>query len=168
MKFSHPKSPSVILDLLTPEGERLLWHYLHNERVIGIWMAPPCGTSSKARQIANGGPPPLRTDLRPDGLEGLTPKNSDRVEKANLLYSLTSRLADFAVDNGLFFFIENPFTSVYWKTSAFRSIQKLALMFFQAHVACAYGSRRPKRTMVASNVLKSRCSVMVALETTPI
>ena len=152
MKFNHPKSPIVILDLLTPEGERLLWHYLHNDRAIGIWIAPPCGTSSKARQIANGGPPPLRSDLRPDGLEGLSIQDSDRVEKANMLYWLTSQLADFAFDNGLFFFIENPFTSVYWKTSAFRSIQKLSLMFFQSHVACAYGSRRPKRTMVASNV----------------
>ena len=152
MKFNNPKSPIVILDLLTPEGERLLWHYLNNERVVGIWLAPPCGTSSKARQIANGGPLPLRSDLMPDGLSQLSLQDKDRVDKANSLYSITSRLADFAFENGLFFFIENPFTSVYWKTSAFRSIQRLDEMFFQAHVACAYGSRRPKRTMVASNL----------------
>ena len=152
MKFNNPKSPIVILDLLTPEGERLLWHYLNNERVVGIWLAPPCGTSSKARQIANGGPLPLRSDSMPDGLSQLSLQDVERVDKANSLYSITSRIADFAFDNGLFFFIENPFSSVYWKTSAFRSIKRLDEVFFQAHVACAYGSRRPKRTMVASNI----------------
>ena len=152
MKFKNPKSPIVILDLLSPEGEKLLWHYLANERVIGLWMAPPCGTSSKARQIDNGGPLPLRSDLWPDGLFHLSPQDRERVAKANALYSLTSRLADFAFENGLFFFIENPFTSIYWKTSAFRSISRLNDLFFQAHVACAYGSKRPKRTMLASNV----------------
>ena len=150
--FGNPKSPIVILDLLTPEGESLLWHYLRNERVVDLWMAPPCGTSSKARQIANGGPLPLRSDLMPDGFENLSKEDMDRVLKANSLYSITSRLADYSFDNGLFFFIENPFTSIYWKTSAFRSIQKLDMMFFQAHAACAYGSRRPKRTMIASNI----------------
>ena len=152
MKFDNPKSPIVVLDLLSPEGERLLWHYLNNELVIGIWMAPPCGTSSKARQIANGGPLPLRTDSLPDGIQNLSTMDMGRVLKANMLYTLTSRLADFAFANGLFFFIENPFTSIYWKTSAFRSIERLDSIFFQAHTACAYGSKRPKRTMVASNI----------------
>ena len=152
VKFNNPRSPIVILDLLSPEGERLLWHYLDNELVIGLWMAPPCGTSSKARQIANGGPLPLRSDLLPDGFDNLSTKDKDRVSKANLLYILTSRLADFAFSNGLFFFVENPFTSIYWKTSAFRSIEKLDMIFFQAHSACAYGSKRPKKTMVASNI----------------
>ncbi len=152
VKFNNPRSPIVILDLLSPEGERLLWHYLDNELVIGLWIAPPCGTSSKARQIANGGPLPLRSDLIPDGFDNLSTKDKDRVSKANLLYSLTSRLADFAFSRGLFFFIENPYTSIYWKTTAFRSIERLDMMFFQAHSACAYGSKRPKRTMVASNI----------------
>ena len=152
MKFNNPKSPIVILDLLSHEGEKLLWHYLANNRVIGLWMAPPCGTSSKARQIDNGGPLPLRSDLWPDGLCHLSLQDRERVAKANDLYSLTSRLANFAFENELFFFIENPFTSIYWKTSAFRSIPRLSDMFFQAHVACAYGSKRPKRTMLASNV----------------
>ena len=152
MKFKHPKSPIVVLDLLSPEGERLLWQYLANPRVIGVWLAPSCGTSSKAREIANGGPPPLRSDMEPDGLKFLSHANQERIDKANALYALTTCIIDFCCKEGLFFFLENPFSSVYWKTSAFRSIEQLDKLFFQCHVACAYGSKRPKKTMLVSNI----------------
>ena len=152
MKFKHPKAPIVVLDLLSPEGERLLWQYLANPRVIGVWLAPPCGTSSKAREIDNGGPAPLRSDMEPDGFKNLSYANQQRIDKANALYALTTRVINFCCKEGLFFFLENPFSSVYWKTSAFRSIEQLDNLFFQSHVACAYGSRRPKKTMLVSNI----------------
>lgn len=152
MKFKGNKAPIVTLNLLTSEGRRLLWHYVDNERVIGVWLAPPCGTASKAREIDNGGPPPLRSDLLPDGLENLNKEDQERVNKANSLYLLTTQVADYCFVNGLFFFIENPFSSIYWKTSMFRSMICLGDVIFQSHVACAYGSMRPKRTMLASNV----------------
>ena len=43
VKQRHPKAPIIILNLLTPEGKRLLWQYLQNDRVIGVWLAelPP-------------------------------------------------------------------------------------------------------------------------------
>ena len=152
VKFKHPQAPIVVLDLLSPEGERLLWQYLANPRVIGAWLAPPCGTASKAREIANGGPPPLRSDVEPDGLKDLSRANQERIDKANALYALTTRIINFCCSEGLFFFLENPFSSVYWKTSAFKSIEQLDKLFFQCHVACAYGSRRPKKTMLVSNI----------------
>ena len=148
-KFKGNKAPIVTLDLLTSEGRRLLWHYLENDRVIGVWMAPPCGTASRAREIDNGGPPPLRSDLLPDGLDNLSSQDQERVQKANCLYLLTTQVADYCFDNGLFFFIENPFSSIYWKTTFFRSMKRLDEVVFQSHVACAYGSMRPKRTMLA-------------------
>ena len=151
-KFKGNKAPIVTLDLLTSEGMRLLWHYLANDRVIGVWMAPPCGTASKAREIDNGGPPPLRSDLQADGLDNLSPQDQERVSKANTLYLITTQVADYCFDTGLFFFIENPFSSIYWKTSFFRSMKRLDEVIFQSHVACAYGSMRPKRTLLASNV----------------
>ncbi len=151
-KYKFPKAPIIILDLLTHEGERLLWHYLSNENVIGVWMAPPCGTASKAREIQNGGPPPLRSDTCPDGLINLSAADNTRVNKANALYWLTNRVALFCATHGLFFFIENPFSSVFWKTSAMHSLLNSIYIYFQAHVACAYGSKRPKKTMLASNI----------------
>ena len=152
VKQRHPKAPIIVLNLLTPEGERLLWQYLRNPRVIGVWLAPPCGTASKAREIDNGGPPPLRDDLWPDGFTNLSAVDHDRVMKANSLYNLSTDVMLFCAQEGLFFFIENPFTSVFWKTSAFRRAALQIPLFFQAHAACAYGSKRPKRTMLASNV----------------
>ena len=152
VKQRHPKAPIIVLNLLTPEGERLLWQCLRNPRVIGAWMAPPCGTASKAREIQNGGPPPLRDDFWPDGFTNLSAGERDRVMKANSLYNLTADIMLFCVHEGLFFFVENPFTSVFWKTSAFRRAALQIPLFFQAHAACAYGSKRPKKTMLASNV----------------
>ena len=152
VKQRHPKAPIIILNLLTPEGVRLLWQYLNNPRVIGVWVAPPCGTASKAREIQNGGPPPLRDDFSPDGFMNLFASEFDRVCKANALYELTADIMIFCAFEGLFFFVENPFTSVFWKTSAFRRAASQMFLFFQAHAACAYGSRRPKRTMLVSNV----------------
>lgn len=152
VKQRHPKAPIIILNLLTPEGKRLLWQYLQNDRVIGVWLAPPCGTSSKAREIQNGGPPPLRDDSWPDGFTNLSASDWDRVCKANALYGLTADVMLYCFHHGLFFFVENPFTSVFWKTSEFRRAAAQIPLFFQAHAACAYGSRRPKRTMLASNV----------------
>lgn len=153
VKQRHPKAPIIILDLLTPEGERLLWQYLQNDRVIGVWLAPPCGTCSKAREIQNGGPQPLRSDFWPDGFMNLLAGDLDRVSKANALYSLTADIMIYCFQHGLFFFVENPFTSIFWKTSAFqRAASQIPTLFFQAHAACAYGSKRPKRTLLASNV----------------
>ena len=152
VKQRHPKAPIIILNLLTPEGERLLWQYLKNPRVIGVWMAPTCGAASKAREIKNGGPPPLRDDFWPDGFTNLPASDFERVLKANALYNLTTDVMLFCFQEGLFFFVENPFTSVFWKTSAFRRAAMQIPLFFQAHAACAYGSRRPKRTMLVSNV----------------
>lgn len=140
MKFKHTKAPIVVLDLLTAEGERLWWQYLNNSRVIGAWtwMAPPCGTSSKAREIANGGPRPLRSDAEPDGLCGLGSNDRLRVDTANALYRLTTKIISFCFCEGLFFFVENPFSSIYWKTTAFRSIEQFDKLFFQSHVALRF------------------------------
>ena len=112
MKFKHTKVPIVVLDLLTAEGKRLLWQYLNNNRVIGAWMAPPCGTSSKARKIANGGPRPHRSDAEPDGLCGLGSNDRLRVDTPNAVYRLTTKIINFCFCEGLFFFVENLFSSI--------------------------------------------------------
>ena len=45
--------------------------------------------------------------------------------------------------------IENPRSSLYWRTSFFRPIRRL--LRYTAHQACAYGSDRPKWTVLAHN-----------------
>ena len=57
----------VIADLCDPQGIALLHQWLAHEYVVGIFLAPPCGSASRARQIplrgrrgVHSGPCPLR------------------------------------------------------------------------------------------------------------
>lgn len=159
-RFKDAKAPILTLDLLTPNGRTLLFQFLKNDRVIAAWLAPPCGTSSMARTIQNGGPPPLRDDLHPDGFGNLNPADAARVASANALYSLSAEVIDFCCENGLLVLCENPFTSIFWTTSHFLKCKHLDLLTFQAHTACAYGSKRPKRTMLAANHSCVECICM--------
>ena len=45
--------------------------------------------------------------------------------------------------------VENPRNSLYWKTSFFKPLREF--LHFAAHQACAYGSMRPKNTVLAHN-----------------
>ena len=150
-RFKDAKAPILTLDLLTQNGRTLLFQFLKNERVIAAWLGPPCGTSSKARTIPNGGPPPLRDDVHPDGFNNLNLDDSARVGSANALYSLSAEVIDFCCEHGLLVICENPFTSLFWKTTHFQKCKHLDCLTFQAHTACAYGSKRPKRTTLAAN-----------------
>ena len=47
--------------------------------------------------------------------------------------------------------IENPRSSLYWKTSFFAPLRKY--LKFTEHQACAYGSERPKWTALAHNTV---------------
>ena len=44
-------STVIIADLCTPEGEELLMSWLQMPNVVGIFLVPPCGSASRARQI---------------------------------------------------------------------------------------------------------------------
>ena len=138
---------------------------------MGIFCAPPCGTCSKARGIPvvlpNGykvaGPQPLRSEMHPDGLASMSYLNRRRVWSANVLYKFVTDLANYCLDVGKLVIIENPRSSLYWRTSFFAPLKgKLA---FTAHQACAYGSDRPKWTVLAHNTqsLLSLCKTCPGL-----
>ena len=86
-----------------------------------VWLAPPCGTSSRAREIPllwEDEPRPLRSVECPEGLPGLGPSDAERAAKANELYRLTARIWDFCCENGIVVIIENPYRSFFWHCSA--------------------------------------------------
>ena len=75
MRSANVAAPISIADLTTAEGVKLLYSWLANPAVVGIFLAPPCGTASRARTIPLRGkrkaPEPLRDDLNPNGLKHL-------------------------------------------------------------------------------------------------
>ena len=89
--------------------------FLACPRVVGVWMAPPCGT--------------------PDGLPNLDREDRAKVFSANKLYSLTAKIADYCFSNGLFFVIENPVRSLFWLTTP---IQASAFAFPVSRCMCLW------------------------------
>ena len=146
----HPRAAHriQIADLVTPEGVELVKSWLALPNCIGFFAAPPCGTCSRAREIAaQPGPPPLRSNEFPDGLPHLQGTCLAKVQAANKLYEVLSDLVLLGSQNNFVMVIENPRRSLYWRTSAFARIRHL--LQFTAFQACAYGGRRPKWTSLA-------------------
>ena len=147
----------LVADLTTKTGQDLCWSWIMSPSCMGVFCAPPCGTCSRARgipiQLPNGlkiaGPQPLRTDQQPDGVMHMSYVNRQRVSQANLLYKFVTKVALFCIEMGMLVVIENPRSSLYWKTSFFAPLKRLHT--FTAHQACAYGSERPKWTALAHN-----------------
>ena len=69
----------LLADLTTPEGRELCRFWLSSPLLIAVFAAPPCGTSSRAREIPCydscgsllASPQPLRSQQHPDGLPTL-------------------------------------------------------------------------------------------------
>jgi hypothetical protein len=147
----------LVADLTTEEGQALCWKWIKSPSCIGIFVAPPCGTCSRARGIPvnlpNGktipGPKPLRSDEFPDGLPSLQGTSLLRVNAANALYQFITEICLYCINASLTVCIENPRSSIYWRTSFFQPL--VGLLTFTIHQACAYGSERPKWTALAHN-----------------
>ena len=64
-------APILVLDLTTQAGQEVVWSALRSGRVVVVSMGPPCGTGSRARELAvpedqRGDRPPPRP-LRGEG-----------------------------------------------------------------------------------------------------
>ena len=147
----------LVADLTSEEGQALCWKWIRSPSCIGIFVAPPCGTCSRARgipvKLKSGktipGPKPLRSDEFPDGLPSLSGTSLLRVAAANALYKFITDICLYCLNADLTVCIENPRSSIYWRTSFFQPLA--GLLTFTIHQACAYGSERPKWTALAHN-----------------
>ena len=151
-------APVLQIDMESAEGQRLILQYLSDNACLGVFLAPPCGTASRARSIRlldHKGKPircpkPVRSDFHPNGIPGLVGTDFIRVSKSNVLYAFTSRVIRFAHERGLVVCVENPKNSLFWKTTFIQSLRDLPFKFAD-HQACAYGSQRPKWTRLQFN-----------------
>ena len=120
LRIRNCVAPLATVDLCTPRGAELLWQWLELPYVIGIWIAPPCGSASRARAIplkkrvgrsgkssiwGQHGPRPLRSDACPNGLPNLTVSEMSRISISNKLYFLTAELVRWATEHGVIFVV---------------------------------------------------------------
>ena len=118
-----------------------------------VHAAPPCGTSSRARnrriplQLRLQGipdPQPLRSDLHPLGLPGLDGVNKIKVEKANHIYEIVARTIIRCIDEGILFSVENPENSYMWSIPIWKEISEMPEAESVLWDACMHGGERDK------------------------
>ena len=116
--------PVVIVDLSDAEQCLVLLELIESEVVDLLFLALPCGTCSRAREIAipGGGPVPLRSETEPWGLPHLQGHNLERLEKANTIYlnCLILISAQRRVSRDVI--IENPSRSILWFIPQFAAL----------------------------------------------
>ena len=94
VRHKQAMSQIAIADLTTKAGVELLMQWLSNPRVVGLFLAPPCGSASRARAIPlqrkRPGDPPapksLRSDQHPNGIPGIRLADREKISRANKLY----------------------------------------------------------------------------------
>ena len=91
------KAPAVRVDISDPAQQHVIMQMVR--RAHCVFLAPPCGTSSRARSIPLAGrgpkPRPLRSPAFPEGLRKLTGVAAARVASANRLYRFAADIFAF-------------------------------------------------------------------------
>ena len=142
--------PALALDLTKASSRNLVLDLVQSKRLAAVHLAPPCGTSSRAREIyaGPGCPQPLRSPLHADGLPGLSFLQRTRVSAANKLYRFTAEVIRACHSLGVLWSLENPQSSMFWLTSPIQQLwQELrGSVFFATFDSCVYGGLRKKAT----------------------
>ena len=143
------RAPIVTLDLCRPGSLAILLDLAQRDCVAGIHLAPPCGTSSRARDLPNG-PPPLRSLEFPDGLTSLSGLDALRVKQANELYRVSALIYNLCCTKGILCIVENPRRSHFWATPDMAAIKPDYRLYASCH-HCMMGSKRRKSTLLLAN-----------------
>eukprot|EP00435_Cladocopium_sp_Y103_P041856 s106_g11.t1 len=153
--------PICIFDLTDANDLQTLLNFLDEaaDCILAVWIAPPCGTSSRAREkklpeleaLGMKVPGPLRSLEQPDQLDGLSGVDKIKVEKANMLYDAVYTLATKACELRIFTAIENPSNSHYWGTTPTRRLCEEQQHHFVDFHTCAHGGDRDKATSLWVN-----------------
>ena len=120
-----------------------------------VHIAPPYGTASSARNIplspeliAAGfpSPVPLRSREHPLGLPGLSKENQLRVEQANKIYALSSKVLCYCDQKKILVSCENPDTSLYWAVPCIVHTESLSSLEDKRFHNCMHGGERAKKS----------------------
>ena len=144
------KAPGVRLDLTRASDQALFLDEVRRADI--IWMAPPCGTCSRAREIPLKTPPgapklkaePLRSATCPEGLPTLSGVAGRRVRLANQLYVFAAQVVALCVRLDKVCVLENPSRSWFWSTKWIKP-WLCRLHSLHSH-ACMYGAGLKKAT----------------------
>ena len=154
-KVAKQRVKVICLDLTRNDHQALVIDWATSGKCLWVHFGVPCGTASRARfkrmNKTHHGPPPLRSARWPDGLPRVSGVNLARLRAANRLYRFMSELILTLDQLRITWTVENPWTSLLWLTSYWKSVdEKLKVWYCELH-NCMFGGTRLKRTCLASN-----------------
>ena len=98
----------LMLNLNTSADQAALIRLSSRPSLVYVHLAPPCGTSSRAREVPLRhcrGPAPLRSEAHPAGLPGLFARDLHRVDTAKV---------DICIQKNVAWSVDNPRNSLMW------------------------------------------------------
>ena len=124
-----------------------------------------CNSWSRARRAPPWSPMPsaLRSNDHLMGLPFLNEKDRNLVDKHNFMYRRAIDYATRSIKANKSGWIENPLTSMLWKTKGIQKLLKLGARYVETHF-CQYGCSYKKATRFivwgpkSGDVVLSRCS----------
>ena len=144
--------PVAAFDLTKPHDFQTVCKFAETESDNICWahFAPSCGTASKARErrvqgVANP-PRPLRSESYPDGLQGLSAREEERVKEANMSYEAMVELLLILIGFGIAVSVENPLNSLFWMTSFMVRLFDRYPGHFTILQHCMHGGTRDKKS----------------------
>ena len=99
----------------------------------------------------DGGPPPLRNALQPEGLTGLSVDNAALVFLGNLFLYRTVEASALVYRLGGNFSIENPLHSLLWQVPCYQTLVRLTHLHEVDFDQCMWGAPSMEPTRVASS-----------------
>lgn len=134
-------------DLTKRSNQHLLFNWVRSGLIVGAHLGLPCNSFSRARDQP-GGPPPLRSDAQPLGLDNLQPGDALKVQVGNSLLRFSTRFLLLCFQLFVSCTLENPARSRVWICPPMfhflrrRAVQNVLTEF------CAYGTAWRKSTRI--------------------
>ena len=149
-----------VLDLTKSSDVDILLDMALRANIASAHFAPPCGTSSKARErplpdnMQGVRAEPLRSSSQPLGISGLQGVDASRVAAANRLYAVTLCIMVILVIRNSAVSVENPRNSYFWQIMDLFARQHSWVqaiwdsLVCNIHQSCMYGSQFDKWTTI--------------------
>ena len=159
-KCKNRVGPCVVMDLTKKSSRTFIDTMLRTGKVAAVPMAPPCGTSSRARErplpkrlkrLGVPEPKPLRSSQFPLGFPWLKGTDRLRVNLGNECYTTVAVVFSACVELTVAALIENPANSRMWDVPCVKKLFDLPGVYFTKFHACMHGGSRDKLTGLLPN-----------------
>ena len=132
-------------DLRSKRIQRKILGWIRSGLVKAVHLGTPCNSFSRARD-RRPGPPPLRSDQQPLGLNNLREADRIKVMEGNLFMRFSCQVCRLCIALNIPFTLENPSTSRLWLCPPVEALMRRKGVSWVDVDFCAFKKRWRKRT----------------------